>query len=105
VPPHAKEMQRFLGREFAVVALELLLNFASVLSAAAAVVADGPDGSVAFAAELNKFAFRQSKAMTGGGGLGVFERAGLVTPDASLIRSTVEAALMLLVMERRRTVS
>lgn len=38
------------------------------------------------------------------GGLGVLVRAGLVMPP-SLVRSTVEAALALLIVDRRRDIS
>jgi hypothetical protein len=44
---------------------------------------------------------RRSIVISGSGGLGVFVRAGLVKP-VSLVRSAVDAMLMLLVMDRRR---
>ena len=43
----------------------------------------------------------RESGMSGRGGLGVFVRAGLVKP-VSLVRSAVDAMLILLAMERRR---
>lgn len=101
LPPHANVIQRFLGTTSAGgCALGEMLSTSdrwdieSFISTGAA----GPIGECTVPKEYGpKFVY----ASLGGGGLGVFVRAGLVNPP-SLVSSAVEARLALLIMDRRR---